>query len=306
MATSSTATTGSAGHCAEPKVPQGAKRPGGSSLATFDLTIWKDQNPERDPIVKTLKEYAKKWVFQLEKNGEGKEHWQARISLFKKKRIAEFRKMWPLAGTFITPTCKTVHEAKNFNYMMKADTRVDGPWKDEDEEDVPVLTRQLRYFMAQEKRPWQEKLQVMLAEEDDRRIICIVDKTGNAGKSIFAEYLEYYKLAYEMPPFNDMQDIMACVMAIKTQKAYLVDMPKGVKKEKLVGMYAGLEMLKNGVAFDKRYAFKKRRFDRPQVCVFTNEEPQRKLLSQDRWCILYMYNHDLYTAETLPREGRHD
>lgn len=305
MASSSTATKGSASHCAAQ--PAQAKK-AVSALCTYDLTIWCDQNPERDMIVKTLKEYCKKWAFQQEKgeNGEGKLHWQCRVSLFKKKRIAEFIKMWPLAGTYITPTSSTVHDGKNFNYTMKADTRVDGPWTDAEEEEIPVMTRQLRYFMQQEKRPWQEKLEAMLEEEDDRRIICIVDKEGNAGKSVFAEYLEYHKKAYEMPFFNDMQDIMACVMAIKTQKAYLVDMPRGVRKEKLAGMYAGLEMLKNGVAFDKRYAFKKRRFDRPQVCVFTNEEPRYELLSRDRWMVFFMHMHDLYTAETLPREGRHD
>jgi hypothetical protein len=190
---------------------------------------------------------------------------------------------------------------------MKADTRVDGPWSNEEVEEMPVMTRQLRVFESQPKRGWQAKLLELMDEEEDRRIICIVDQVGNSGKSIFAEFCEYHKKAYEVPFSNDMQDVMQCVMAVKTHKAYLVDMPRGIRKEKLAGFYAGLEMLKNGVAYDKRYAFKKRRFDRPQVVVFTNEEPKYNLLSADRWMVFFMHtDYCLYTRETLPQEGRHD
>ena len=154
---------------------------------------------------------------------------------------------------------------------MKKDTRTRGPWKDDDEE--KVLTRQLRQFMTHERYEWQDQVVGMAREIDDRSIKLIYDTYGNAGKSILAEFMEYSGLAYEIPPFRLMEDLMQCVMSVKTYPAYLVDMPRGMKKDKLGEFYAGLECIKNGVAYDKRYNFRKKRFDRPQLIVFTNVLP---------------------------------
>jgi hypothetical protein len=249
---------------------------------------------ERERVVAVLKEWCKKWSFQLERSERSEKlHWQCRVSLFKKKRLAEVVKAFPFKLGNVAPTCKAVHDGKNFNYVMKADTRVEGPWTDADDSEPPVLTRQLRHFLAQEKRPWQRDLEEILSREDDRSIVCVVDIDGNGGKSIFAEYMEYSDKAYEIPYMNDIQDIMAVVMSVKVKKAYLIDMPRGLKKDKLAGMYGGLETLKNGVAYDKRYAFKKRRFDRPQICVFTNAEPDYSLMSLDRWCVYKLVHGEL-------------
>jgi hypothetical protein len=80
-----------------------------------------------------------------------------------------------------------------------------------------------------------------------------------------------------------MEDIMQACMGMGPQKAYLVDLPRAVKKDKLAGFFGGLESLKNGVMYDKRYAFKKARIDRPQVVVFTNVLPDFSYMSLDRW-----------------------
>jgi len=81
---------------------------------------------------------------------------------------------------------------------------------------------------------------------------------------------------------------MQCCMGIPPQKAYLIDMPRGMKKEKLAGFYSGLEALKNGTMYDKRHSFRKRRIDRPQIWVFTNHIPDVTLMSRDRWIIYQM------------------
>jgi hypothetical protein len=60
-----------------------------------------------------------------------------------------------------------------------------------------------------------------------------------------------------------MEDIMEFVMNFKAYPSYSVDMPRGMKKDKLGEFYSGLECLKNGYAYDKRYEGKRRRFDRP-------------------------------------------
>lgn len=259
-----------------------------NQVAGWDFTISCEKYPDKNLLMQLLNEWCKKWVFQQEK-GEttGFLHWQGRVSLMKKKRESEIVKQIPIPGRW-SITSEKVHQGQNFNYVMKADTRVDGPWSDQDFSEPPPLTRQLKKFMTDDMRPWQKTLKDLLTEEDDRSIKLIIDKIGNSGKSIFSEYLEYEGIAYEIPPFRLMEDIMQCAMSIKSQKCYIIDMPRALKKDKLSEFYSGLECLKNGVCYDKRYSFKKRRMDRPQVCVFTNVEPCWHYMSMDRWEIYDM------------------
>jgi hypothetical protein len=118
---------------------------------------------------------------------------------------------------------------------------------------------------------------------DMRKIDLIYDPNGNIGKSLFSEYLEYNGLAEEIPPFRLMDDIFQWVCSRPIKKCYIVDMPRGMKKDKLGDFYSGIEIIKNGVAYDKRYNAKKIRFDRPRIFVFTNMLPEFSLMSKDRW-----------------------
>lgn len=253
-----------------------------AQLASYDFTLPKNEIwPDFQSVVSYLRPWCKKYVFQYEKGDSGYLHWQGRCSLIKKRRPAELIKLGFGKGGNISPT--TNKACGDSFYVTKADTRLDGPWSDKDYEEPPVLTRQLRTFLSHSMYEWQEQVLAMAQEEDDRSIKLIYDKIGNNGKSIMCEYLEYNRKGYEIPPMRQMEDIMACCMCLKAQKCYLIDMPRGLKKDKLGDFYAGLESLKNGVCYDKRYAFKKRRMDRPQVIVFTNTLPKWDLMSTDRW-----------------------
>lgn len=255
-------------------------------LCCYDVTMSCDYM-EYEDVVKHLRGWAKKFVFQKEQGDTGYLHWQIRLSLIKKRRLCELKgKLFPKGH--ISITSKTVHDGNTFNYVMKEDTRIDGPWTDQDCEEPPQLTRQLRTFMGHNKYPYQEKIWDLCKFEDDRSINVIYDPVGDAGKTVFVEFMEYKGVGYEIPPFRQMEDIMQCVMSVKPKKCYYIDMPKGMKKDKLGEFYAGLECLKNGLCYDKRYAFKKRRMDRPQVFVFTNRLPVLELLSIDRWVIWEM------------------
>ena len=273
-----------------------------SQVACWDFTIFENHNEwglDSGKLIAELKQWAKKWAFQLEKGEEtGRLHFQGRMSLIKKLRRNELLSRCTFKANF-RETCKKVHDGQNFNYVMKADTRVEGPWIDSEYEDPPVLTRQLVAFETKEKYPWQVKIEEWCTLEDDRSIKLIHDTIGNSGKSIMAEYLEYHKKAFEIPPLKDMEDIMQFCMSFKAQKVYLVDMPRAMKKDKLAGFYSGLECLKNGYVYDKRYAAKRRRFDRPQVIVFTNVTPNWEFMSADRWDAYTMTSeHDLVTLDT--------
>lgn len=263
-----------------------------AQLCSYDFTYPKS-TMDINALFTILNEWCKKYVFQLEKSDSGYIHWQGRVSLIKKRRIGELAELKFLVGGRVSMTSTTVHNGNTFNYVMKADSRIEGPFSEKDYELPPVLTRQLRYFNEQKMYPWQISLLHSVTELEDRFIKLIYDPVGNIGKSIFCEYLEYHRHAYEIPPFRQMEDIMQCCFSIKDQKCYLIDMPRGMKKDKLGEFYAGLECLKNGTMYDKRYTFKKRRIDRPQIIVFTNMLPVFDLLTPDRWKIYDVKNNCL-------------
>ena len=49
--------------------------------------------------------------------------------------------------------------------------------------------------------------------------------------------------------------------------------------------YQTLEYIKNGCFFNGKYESGMVRFNSPHVIVFSNVQPEYKLLSSDRWCV---------------------
>jgi len=266
------------------------------TIETFEITAWHDQEPEQGKVFKALGRLFKKFVFQLEAGHEnGTKHWQIRgVSHKPQASLSSFlvltEKFQCMKNAHIRPLSKNCNEKRaKFSYVMKEDTKLEGPWTDEDEE--PVLTTQLKKFMAVERYPWQKKIEELAVHEDDRYITVFVDPKGNSGKSIMCEWLEYFKFGEEIPPFPDMVDIMQFAMSMKPAAAYLIDLPRGMNKKSMQSFYNGLECLKNGFLYDKRHCGKKRRINRPQVFVFSNEEPDYKYLIRDRWQVYKVIDH---------------
>lgn len=111
-------------------------------ITGYDLTVKASLYADHIDLGNKLKQIANKFVFQLEK-GEvsGYEHYQVRLRLIKKKRPNEAYIQFAdlIKGAHWSPTCKSVHQAKTFNYVMKADTRLEGPWTEADFADPPIL-----------------------------------------------------------------------------------------------------------------------------------------------------------------------
>lgn len=248
-------------------------------------------------VINSLKGIAKKFVFQREISDGGYNHYQGRISLIKRRRAAEHHilvKLFKdLAPNYIQPTSNPEYYTGEAFYMTKEDTRVEGPWTDKDEKKIE--TTQIKMMLDWELRPYQKQLAETATQFSMRSIDLIYDPNGNCGKSLFSEYLEYMGLAEEVPPFRMMDDIFQWVATRPIKRCYVFDMPRGMKKDKLADFYSGIEVIKNGVAYDKRNSAKKLRFDRPRVFVFTNTLPNFKLMSADRWVVWQMT--DQYALE---------
>lgn len=275
-------------------------------LMGFDVTIPVSEISDFETVAEKLKGFFKKWVFQREAYSNGDEHWQVRGWLIHKKTCANmYKSVLPHVPGHWSVTSSNVHLGpKSFNYVMKEDSRIDGPWKDTDIiAERPPLTWQLEEFLEYELRPYQQWIFDRTQVRDMRHINIIYDPTGHCGKSLFCEFLEYQGVAFECPPFRTMDDMMEFCHGFPAQSCYIIDMPRGMKKDKMSEFYSGIEILKNGVTWDTRYHGKKRRMNRPNIFVFTNTIPDVGLMSKDRWIIRTInketWDCDLHTVQPV-------
>lgn len=244
-----------------------------SACCNYDFTSFETDHTR---VMEWCKLYAKKWSFQQEEcPSSGRLHFQGRISLKLKKRITEIKKD-DLVFHF-TITSKANKD--NDFYVVKEDTRVAGPWSDKDE--IVYIPRQIREI--NELYNWQKAIIANANVWDTRTINVVIDKKGNIGKSTLVSYIRAYKIGRKIPSINDYKDLMRMVCDMPTSKMYLIDMPRCMNKKSLYGFFSALEEVKNGYAWDDRYKFTEKIFDCPNIWLFTNELPDKNLLSEDRW-----------------------
>lgn len=269
------------------------------ALYIFDLTLKYSSTFSEFDIINALKPLCKKFGFQQEIGEHGYRHYQIRISLIKKTTQNNLRKLLSdtvLKGCHISITSNNCNDV--YHYVNKEQTRVEGTKAYTDKSPPPPeMTDQLKDFLNYELYPWQEEVADIAKETDNRKITFIYDPNGNNGKSILCEFLEWNDLADEIAMCNSFEDISSYICSRRQQgfksHCYIVDMPRAMKKEKLYQFYSGLESIKNGICFDKRYSASKIRFNRPQIIVFTNVMPQElDSFSKDRWQIKLLNNVD--------------
>ena len=113
----------------------------------FDVTIWINEANQAETgdyqvVGKRLAEVFKVFAFQKEQTAGLL--YQCRGWTYKKMTQASFLREFGemLWGGHVSITSNTVHSGRKFNYVMKADTRVEGPWTDADFDlkNPPVLT----------------------------------------------------------------------------------------------------------------------------------------------------------------------
>lgn len=258
-----------------------------SATCVWDFTVPKEI--EYIELAKLLDKHCKKWCFQLE-SGETTEyeHYQGRFSLKLKKRLKQLKEIF--GNKYHFSITSNSNRENNF-YVMKDETRIDGPW-DENSDILPrYIPRQVREI--NELWPWQNKIIEMSKIWDTRHIHAIIDKQGNIGKSILVTYMGVNKMSNNIPFCNDYKDILRMVMDRPKRRCYTIDIPRAINKEKLFQMYGAIETVKSGYAYDDRYKFKEDYFDSPNIFVFTNVEPDTNLLSIDRWKFWKVENKEL-------------
>nr|AOV86263.1 putative rep protein [uncultured virus] len=266
-----------------------------NAICCYDFTSWcSDQ--DFDELKTFLKDYCKKWCFQKERAPTtGREHWQGRFSLKLKLRLLTLGTT--LVNNNINMHCTpTSNENRdNMFYVTKSETRIDGPWSDLDINIPRNLTGARNWW------PWQQYVMDSAAIYDDRVVDVIIDRHGNIGKTYLTAWMGVRKLARRITVQRDPRDVARSVMCGDKLPLYFIDLPRATSHQNQHTMYAAIEEIKNGYAYDDRYKFKEEYFDPPRVWVFTNTPPDKKLLSIDRW---RLWQVDPFTKELQPFQER--
>lgn len=256
-----------------------------NAVYVYDFTKYQGSTLEIKTI---LIKYCKKWDFQLEEcPTTKKEHYQGRFHLMVKKREGEVIKL--LGGTLGHITTTNTKAIKDSEYVMKEDTRLEGPWSSTDE--IIYIPKQIREISV--LRTWQEQIKSKVNVWDTRSINFVHCPLGNIGKSTLIGYLRAHRLARVLPFCNDYKDILRMVCDMPTSRCYLLDMPRAIKKDKLFQFFSAIETIKDGYAYDDRYHFKEKVFDCPNIWIFSNMMPDLSLLSKDRWLIWEVDENDV-------------
>jgi hypothetical protein len=178
----------------------------------------------------------------------------------------------------------TTNENKgNMFYVMKEDTRIAGPWTDQDVE----MPRQCVPIERGPRYHWQQYIEVHANDFDPRTIHVVRDPGGNHGKSSFGMWMTLRKKGRYLPIQPGGRDLCRMVKCMPPSSCYIVDFPRaGVyNKKELASYLSGIEQLKSGHVWDDRFRFTERFVTSPNVWMFYNVFPAWALatMSLDRW-----------------------
>lgn len=236
-----------------------------------------------------------KFIFQLERGKGGTLHYQGylhfprgqgdRPDTVGRKLGAQLPGVWVAAGVTRKPgSAQTDQDCDDAlkRYVMKRDaTYVAGPWADK-EVTPPYEGKDL----PKEWYPWQKTVVDMIAGEPHNRIINVIrDPVGGTGKSSCAKRLVYEGKAQWLS-IADAKDLACQIVAEGPYRAYFIDIPRTCSARVTMDeVYAIMEQLKNGMVLNTKYQPKKLIMMPPHTWLFTNNDIDRKKMSQDRWKI---------------------
>lgn len=274
-----------------------------------------------------LRAIAHQWVFQVEKGEQtGYYHIQGRLSLttkslkhplldqFRKWRdiIPEYAKIYKnykpedMTPQYLERTTNIEFLKRSFNYQMKADTRIEGPFKSDDkeiEEPEQLLEKmKKKWIFLEDVRQWypyQQKIIDSREIRDKRGVDYIYDPVGSKGKSCISFYISKAGLGIEIPAMSDSTRMMETTYhkmkkfedekinpeEVLDPKMILIDIPRGVSQDQLRGICNLIESYKKGDIYDTRFSYKEITIQPPRIWVFSNVMPKLEYLSIDRWRI---------------------
>lgn len=226
------------------------------------------------------------YVFQLERGTElGKFHYQCWVHTKDKIRPETLRKTLPLDVENLTSWgCQPASnngKQQLRTYCMKKETRVAGPWG------FRTIYTGADLACMSTPYPWQQDLIDMIAAPpNDRTIIWIHNPAGDVGKSKLMKWCKYNNLCRRIP-LGTATQIKSSVITQGPHRCYMLDLPRvRGKEEKLRELFSAIEEIKNGWVESAMYGkHEEMMMIPPHVIVFSNDAPDLRMASSDRWRI---------------------
>lgn len=255
------------------------------------------EGTSKDDIEAWLRINAKRWAFQREKGTEtGYDHFQIAMSLNEKVTKRQLDAMLNTSVYMRAARSSPTHcEDGADGYVMKEDTRIDGPWAHSDQPEAIDMKGWV-------PRPWQASIIEKLKPIELRTINVLIDPEGCKGKSQLTRYLRKLKLGMVVGVVADAKVMSGMIASSPIQHAYFFDISRGTQLgKKEAELWNGIEQLKGGFAYDTRYKYKEVHLSRPpNIWIFMNEMPPLHRLSHDRWS-LWLINQSLELIEYTPK-----
>lgn len=183
-------------------------------------------------------------------------------------------------------------------YVKKDETRVAGPWysdslkqKIESMIEAPVYEGNDIKHLQDHLYPWQAAILFDCENKPhDRTVNVLVDEKGGAGKSSFTKYCKwkygskFFGFGYEKAG-NMMHMVAERVKKDPNMvRTFFIDLSRSRGRDNTMqDVMEAIEKIKNGDIQSGKYGGTDVQFQTPHVWVFTNEKPDLRLLSADRW-----------------------
>lgn len=133
--------------------------------------------------------------------------------------------------------------------------------------------RDRKNFVTPPLRPWQQEVEELIINQNDREILFVVDTMGNRGKTWFCQYM---RQKYGALILHDSESRAASYLW-QMEKMVLFDIPRSA-----VPSYATMENMKNGFIISEKYKVQTKVQQGMKVAVFMNQTPASGYLSMDR------------------------
>lgn len=233
-----------------------------------------------------------KWVMAMERGRGGYEHWQCRLEAredfygFQKVTLPIMLPNGQQIGSD-TKTIKTGWLAENIPEAHCEEAS--DVWDYERKEGHYFTSNDRKKNWSQrfgKYRPTQKYVLDTLDGTNDREIVVWYNPSGGVGKSWLLGALWERGLAYKTHGSNAnaiVQDIANAYYNHGWRPYVIIDLPRNCKWTD--DLYIAVEMIKDGLIGDPRYGSKTVNVE-CKVMVMTNDKPNIKKLSADRWIII--------------------
>lgn len=252
--------------------------------------------PDNKELRIFFEEQCTEYVFQKERGlVSGRLHWQCAMKLRVRRRKTTILNSIKVKGFKphqwqLEPMYGSWEEASA--YCLKDDTRVEGEliytnMLAYSGQDVAFLDRKEAHY------PWQKELFNIVFNDDvllfkkphDRKILWFADFGGNTGKSKFTKWICLRNSRAVKVPFGSASQLRSSIISMGPKRMYMLDIPRTIgQDDDMKAIYSLLEDLKNGFVVSSMYGKNAvLLMDPPHVVVFSNQFPEIKRMSSDRW-----------------------